>query len=1504
MTGDMQLSRAQIDETNIIVATPEKWDIVTRKAGDKYFLDFIKLLIIDEIHLLHDSRGPVLESIVARTLRYTEQTGSHIRLVGLSATLPNYHDVAAFLRVDEGKGLFYFDSTYRPIPLEQQYIGITDKKGLKKMLLMKEILYQKVMDRVGKQQMLIFVHSRRETANTAREIRDQAYANDDLAKLIREDSASKTILAQEAENCKNSDLKELLPLGIGIHHAGLTREDRTLVEDLYADKHIQILVSTATLAWGVNLPARTVIIKGTQIYSPEKGKWIELSPQDILQMLGRAGRPGYDVKGEGIIITGYSELKYYLSLVNNQLPIESQFVTQMADQLNAEIVLGTVTNLKEAVEWLGYTYLFVRMMKSPRVYSITVEEFEQDHLLIQRRTNLIHSAVLILDKHNLAKYDRKSGEFTPTTLGRIASHYYIKHNSIAIYNEHIKANMGIIDLFRIFSLSAEFKYIPIRDNEKAELERLLSTVPVPIRGTKEDPSSKVNVLLQAYISRMKLDGYAINSDMVYITQSAARIMRGLFEVFLKKGWANVAENCLRLCLMIDRRQWSCMSPLRQYTHLDEKLVRRIENQEHLTWEHFYNMSVQQVGNIIKYEKMGLSVHRLIHEFPRLELNAYVQPITRSSIRVELSVKTNFNWNDKTHGKVESFWIFVTDVDNEILLYHEFFTIHQSSYKEERVFDFLVPLLEPLNPQYFIKVVSDKWLQCNTQIPISFKNLILPAKFMPTVELHDLKHIPKDHLGDERVKKLLSRFKVSQLNSIQTQIYDTVFNTFDSYMLCAPGNSGKTLAAILSVARLFIEDAKSQAKVVIILPFKDLLIRKKKVYSVLAEVFNRNLTVLTGTTAADVQAVNASHIILATAEQWDNLSRRWRARKVVQDIRMYIFDHVHMLNEHSSAYEVVASRIRFMLAETEKQVRLVTTGLSIANARDIAEWLGILPECVFNFHPRVRPIQLDAVINNFDQPEPNIRFYSITRQLYQDLQRYSKGKPTMIFVTDKKAARLCAAHLNNYSQSTPGVFLNVEKEDYKSYLDQTVESISDLYLKFFLQSGIGFIFEGMNQAHLDAVMQLFRIGVIQVLILTHSLAWTVDSKAHTVVMVDTKYFHEGRLVDYPLEELHEIVSKSGRPGTDKNSVCLLYCYSPTKEWLKKFLFEPIPIESHLHHYLADHINAEIASKTIESKQDCMDWIAWTFFYRRIQQNPNFYNLVGITELQKNEHLSELIENAVEELIEAECIVIEEDEETEASLVPINGGMIASHYYINVTTISIFVKYIKENSKYKNILEILSSATEFENVGIREGEENVLRELFTQCKFKTSKPVFTDLSLKVNILLQQHCDRRTLPADLRFDKDQVLSMSLKLIQALVDCIGYNSWLKPALLTMKLSQMVVQGQWTDDSSLLQLPHFTTDLIKKCEKKGVSSIDDLMEMEDDDRNALLKFNQSQLAEVAEVCNRYPSISLNATLENYEPGEDVVIKVNLEREGIEEDETELSLVKTKYFPEVSSHLQ
>lgn len=696
LTGDINMSKAEIEQTQVIVTTPEKWDIITRKSGDRTYTQLVRLLIIDEIHLLHDDRGPVLEAIVARTLRQVEATQELVRIVGLSATLPNYEDVAVFMRVNPEKGLFVFDNSFRPCPLQQQYIGVNVKKALQRFQLMNEIAYEKVLESAGKHQVLVFVHSRKETAKTARYFRDTALANDQLNNFLKETSASREVLQSEAEGVKNANLKDVLPYGFAIHHAGMTRADRTLVEDLFADGHIQardllftsclpsltaqqrsvfsllpfaplmstrllltndaacawrllatnpqVLVSTATLAWGVNLPAHTVIIKGTQVYSPEKSGWVELSPMDVGQMMGRAGRPQYDTFGEGIIITTTTELQFYLSLFNQQLPVESQLVSKLADNLNAECVLGTVTTIKDATTWLGYSYLFVRMLRNPNLYGVGVDAVEDDPRLEGRRADLAHTAAIQLDKAGLVKYDRRSGTLQVTDLGKIASHYYITHGTVQAFNEHLKPNMTEIELCRLFSLAEEFKYIGTREEEKLEVARLLERVPIPVKESLEEPSAKINVLLQAHISGLKLEGFALMADMTYVTQSAGRLLRALFEIALRRGWASLAEKALNLCKCCQRRMWGSQSPLRQFKGIPIEIVTKIENR--LAWENYYDLSSQEIGELLQLPKMGKTVHKFVHQFPRLELSASVQPITRSIVKIDLTLSADFQWDDK------------------------------------------------------------------------------------------------------------------------------------------------------------------------------------------------------------------------------------------------------------------------------------------------------------------------------------------------------------------------------------------------------------------------------------------------------------------------------------------------------------------------------------------------------------------------------------------------------------------------------------------------------------------------------------------------------------------------------------------------------------------------------------------------------------------------------------------------------------------------------------------
>ena len=133
-------------------------------------------------------------------------------------------------------------------------------------------------------------------------------------------------------------------------------------------------------------------------------------------------------------------------------------------------------------------------------------------------------------------------------------------------------------------------------------------------------------------------------------------------------------------------------------------------------------------------KMGKIIHKYLHQLPKFELSVHIQPITRSTLRVELSLTPDFQWNDQVHNRSEGFWIFVEDVNSEVILHHEFFILHQRYCMDEHIINFFVPVHEPLPPQYFVRVISDRWLGSETSLAVSFRHLILPEKYLPPTEL--------------------------------------------------------------------------------------------------------------------------------------------------------------------------------------------------------------------------------------------------------------------------------------------------------------------------------------------------------------------------------------------------------------------------------------------------------------------------------------------------------------------------------------------------------------------------------------------------------------------------------------------------------------------------------------------------------------------------------------------------------------------------------------------------
>jgi superfamily II DNA/RNA helicase len=372
LTGDMQLTKKEIDRVHVLVTVPEKWDVMTRNSStgggagsDQGIMRMVQLVIIDEVHLLNETRGAVIETVVARTKRYMDTSGHHVRLVALSATMPNYQDIAAFLRVEE-HNLFFFDGRYRPVPLEQSFLGVKATDPMKRVQKYNDLAYERCLEAVRDgHQAMVFVHSRSDTYATAEAISEIANKKGDSSFFDCEKNCKNYhSWQQHVEKSRNRKVRELFKHGFGCHHAGMLRSDRNLTEKMFHEGAIKILVCTATLAWGVNLPARYVIIKGTSVYNADAGGFTDLGILDVLQIFGRAGRPQFDTIGNATLITAHSSLDKYLRLLTNQIPVDSQFEVQLCNALNAEIASGTVLDEKDAIEWLQYSYAhYIRLQR-------------------------------------------------------------------------------------------------------------------------------------------------------------------------------------------------------------------------------------------------------------------------------------------------------------------------------------------------------------------------------------------------------------------------------------------------------------------------------------------------------------------------------------------------------------------------------------------------------------------------------------------------------------------------------------------------------------------------------------------------------------------------------------------------------------------------------------------------------------------------------------------------------------------------------------------------------------------------------------------------------------------------------------------------------------------------------------------------------------------------------------------------------------------------------------
>lgn len=305
-TGDFDSSDPWLQRFDIVVATNEKCDSLLRHRAS--WMTNLSLVVADEIHVLNDAeRGPTLEVVLARLL----QVNPDVQLLALSATVRNVEEIAEWLKAAP------VTTRWRPVTLREGTLlddEVQFKDGgsvkIKKRINNPPInLALHCIEQGG--QALIFASSRRNAVALAK--RGASKLDPLLSKPTQRslEGIAESITAAGERTRISAMLAELIRHGATFHHAGLSSTQRRIIEDSFREGKIKILTATPTLAFGVNLPARMVVISDYRRYEPGYG-YYPITVLEYKQMVGRAGRPKYDKIGESVLVAKTDEERDYL----------------------------------------------------------------------------------------------------------------------------------------------------------------------------------------------------------------------------------------------------------------------------------------------------------------------------------------------------------------------------------------------------------------------------------------------------------------------------------------------------------------------------------------------------------------------------------------------------------------------------------------------------------------------------------------------------------------------------------------------------------------------------------------------------------------------------------------------------------------------------------------------------------------------------------------------------------------------------------------------------------------------------------------------------------------------------------------------------------------------------------------------------------------------------------------------------------------------------------------
>ena len=425
-TGDLDKKDERLGRNQIIIATSEKADSLMRN-GASWVRD-LSVLVVDEIHLLNDpGRGPTLEMTITKLRR----CNPGLQIIALSATVANAGEIASWLGAD------MVCSDWRPIQLREGIIcneRLVFSDGEAPLAGGKDESAALVRDTLSQSAQILIFENSRKNAEAAASRLSALLVPDDATKEL----SSRILASGESETAVR--LAACVSHGVAFHHAGLLPEQRRLVEQGFRESRIKVIASTPTLAAGLNLPARRVLIRSYKRYEYGRG----MAPIPVIeyrQMSGRAGRPGLDPYGESFLLAkNDAEMKELFEHYINGSPEEiwSKLASQSAlrTHILSTIAAGFARSDSELKAFMATTF-YAEQQDSWQL-DLTVEKVLQ-----------------FLKENSMIQWEGE-GELLSSKLGSLVSKLYIDPLSAVIMLEALERKRADKNMVHASMKSSQF----------------------------------------------------------------------------------------------------------------------------------------------------------------------------------------------------------------------------------------------------------------------------------------------------------------------------------------------------------------------------------------------------------------------------------------------------------------------------------------------------------------------------------------------------------------------------------------------------------------------------------------------------------------------------------------------------------------------------------------------------------------------------------------------------------------------------------------------------------------------------------------------------------------------------------------------------------------------------------------------------------------------------------------------------------------------------------------